>query len=448
MAKKTIQFNSFANGIGASEWENNAFHTIVGLDIYSKPGIVQCNRELINADTNENTVVDTLCTASCVVPAGDIFFSDNSGNIYKIHRTTEAVTKVHTNSQGAVVGIGYLNTYLYYATATKLGRILLANASDEASWSTFNNTWATFTVGGAYKHMVRQNLSLFITDGYLIASVDNTGAFSANVLDFEVTQVATALCKQKDYLLIGTTQGSNADKAGLFLWDCFSPSWSTSDEISERGVNCFIDGDEVTYISIGLIGNIYYWNGDSATFLFRLNDAGNVVATDVNPYGSANLNGLPLLNTVRGIYSIGRAKANMSLAQSISYVPSEGQGTTMGAISSVGSRIYSAWSTDEEAGIDKFGPNYAQGFVITPVALGKLSELKAKYAALPEGTSLSAQLDKDTAGFGSNITFTKDDTDERAYKSKEIGNKSMCQAKIFLNPFETSTPEVYDIEFL
>lgn len=441
--KKSQNFNKFYNGIGSSEWEQNMFHTLVNVDVHTKPGAAMCSKAFARADSS---IVDSVVNCRVVLPNGDILMGTENGKIFKIVANS-TVSLVHTDTQGPVRGIDYLGAYVYYATDDKLGRIGLSNASSESSWSTQNDSWATFTVAGAYKHMIKQNLSLFITDGYYVASVDNTGVFSPNVLDFETTQVTTSFVKIKDYLLIGTTQGSNGDKAGGYLWDTFSPSWSDSDEVQERGINCFIDGDELIYASIGLIGNIYYWNGTSFVFLFRLQDAGELVSTGINPYGSANLNGLPLLATSRGVYSIGRAKASMPIGQVIEYVPSLGQGTEIGALVTVASRVYFGYKNGSNYGIDKITSNYATGIIKTPVVVGKQSSVTAFYSSMPDGCSLELSVKNDGGSYVSK-EFKKNDTDTMAYESKMIANKAIHQSMISLIPNGATTPEIYDIAII
>lgn len=445
LRQKGTQFNRFTNGIGVSEWEQNAFYTLVSIDIHSKPGVAMNSLEMTRADSS---IVDAEILCRAVVPNGDTFMGASNGKIFKV-TSAGVVTLVHTSTQSVVYGIDYLDGYLYYASATKLGRIALANASSEASWSSQNDTWATFSIWSTYKAMMRQNLSLFITDGYYIASVDNTGAFSANVLDLETNQVATALHAWKIYLVIGTTKGTASAKAGIFVWDCFAPSWSDFDEINERGVNCFIDGDNVFYISIGLVGNIYYWDGTQAVFFQRLTDAGNIVVTGICPYASGNLNGLPLFATSRGIYSLGRAKSNLPVAQVIEYAQSQGQGTESVALAIVGNQVFVGCKNGSNYQIDKLSTGYAVGMIITPVALGKTTMMKVKYSSMPADGSITATMKIDNADFASR-TLVKDDTDERCYKvAGDIQSKTMVLAKLLLNPSvdKTETPEIYDIEF-
>ena len=439
---KPVLFGDFSKGIGTSEFDQGGFPTLVGIDIHSTPGLATCSKAM---EKTSATTVSKLCSCRVTLPNGDTLFGDSDGNIFKV-TSVGVVSKVHTDSQGAVLGIDYLGSYVYYATASKLGRQGLSNASSEATWSSHNDTFGTFTNSSTYKPMKKCRLSLFIGDGKYVASVDDSGTFSANVLDLEPNQVITALgVANKDYLLIGTISGSAGDKSGLFLWDTFSPTWNDFDEIAEPGINCFIDGDEILFISAGTVGNIYYWSGASAIFFTKLKDGENSVTTSINHYASANLNGLPLLATARGIYSLGRASAKLPIAQVIEYVPSQGQGTTIGALAVSGSQVFASYQNGSNYGIDKLSTNKYSGKIITPVALGKASYLKVFYSSLPTGTSISARI-KNDGGSWATHTLTKDANKMSYRSSKIIANKVFTQAEITLNASTTYAPSIFLIQ--
>lgn len=440
MLNKPVNFGNFFNGNGSSEFEQNGFFSIVGGDIHSKTGAISASLARIRADAS---IVDALPTCRVVLPNGDILMGAGT-KIFKI--SSAIVSLVHTDTQGAVLGIDYLGGYVYYAAASKLGRIALTNASSEATWSSQNDSWATFSNSATVKPMKKQNLCLFIGDGKYVASVDDTGAFAANSLDLEPNQIITALTKKKTYLLIGSTAGTASDKSYSFLWDTFAPSWSDEDDIPERGFNCFIDGDSVIFASVGTVGNIYYFNGSEWVFFTQLKDGENLVATSINPYASANLNGLALFNTKNGIFSIGRAKASLPLSQVIEYAHSQSAITGAGALAVSGTQVFSGWHTAAAYGIDKLSTNKGNCVIKCPIIIGKAELAKIFYNSLPTGTSITARIKNDNGSWVAK-TLTKDDTDERCYKTAtKIGNKSTSLLEITLVIATTYTPEIYLIQ--
>jgi len=438
-----MKLGNFSSGIGASEHAMQYWHTMVGVDVHSKPGALTGSLAMVRADS----VVDALCKSRVTLPNGDTFFgSSTSGKIWKV-TTAGVVSLVHTNTNGSILGMGFFNGYLYYASASKLGRQAEALASSEASWSSQSDNWATFTnANTSYHPMVEQNLSLFIGDGKYVAAVDETNTFSANVLDLQTHHVVTSIVPFENDILIGTIVGAYNNRSGIFRWDTYSPSWTTEDYVDEVGINCFINADDTMFISIGTIGNIYYYTGSKAKKWRRLKDGRNSVTTGVNAYGSGNLNGNPLLATIRGIYSLGRSDDTFPVAQVIEYVPSQGQGTELGALATVGSQIFVSYKNGSNYGIDKLDTNKYSGFIETPLIVGRPQKLVVKYDSLPSGTSISLQTSIDGAAYSS-VDMEKDDEDERVYQMKDQPvNKSTFQARITLNASTTTSPEIREVE--
>ena len=436
-----MNYEKFYNGI-KGKYDQAGFYALRGVDIHTTPGSITSSKAMTKTSAS---VVDATPTCSVVLPNGDSFFATSgSGKIWKC-TSTGTVTLVHTNTEGDTRGMGFFNGYLYYASSNKLGRITKAYASSQASWSSQNDTWATFSNNSSYKPMEVHNLSLFIGDGKYVASVDGAGTFSANVLDLETQHTVTALAKWGDYLLIGTYVGSNANQAAIFPWNTYSSSFLAPDYIDEAGVNMFIPADNTLYMQAGTVGNIYYWTGKKAALFTRLKDGANSLTTAINPYGSANLNGLPLISTTKGVYSLGRSDISLPTAQAIEYL-SSATITTAGAIETVANQVFLGWKASSSYGIDKLSTNKGTGVIETPLALGKFKSVKVYYDSLPASTSITCKLSKDGGAFASH-TLVQDDTDKRLYRSSAtIGNKSTLQVQISLVPHTTSAPSIYNIE--
>lgn len=435
-----MNFGEFHKGIGISENEKSKFHTLVNCDIHSNTGKLQCSKALADIDTGE--VVTNKPTCSIVLSNGDTFFGAGT-QILKVSGTT--VTQVHTSTQGAVLGLGEHKGYLYYATATKLGRTTVSNASSEATWSSQNDSWATFTNQKAYKPMVWINQTLCIGDGNYIAMVDENSSFIANALDILEREIVTAIHNQNDYLAIGTFVNSAVHQASFYNWDTYSPSWTEDYKVLERGVNMFFEVDGYTYAQVGSVGNIVQWTGERAVKFLPLKDGDNSIDTDINPYGVTNLNGLTLISTKRGVFSIGRISATLPLAMAIEYVSSEGQGAEHGAIEAVGSDILLGFKNGTTYGIDHISDNYATAKIITPEVDGKFDKIRVMYTSMPTGCSITARIKVDN-GSWTDHTLIKDDADLREYFSDvHVNNKSTIQAEITLNPATTNTPVIKNI---
>lgn len=437
---KPATYGEFYKGISLSKKLNGGFHTLRGVDVHSEAG--SCTGSFAFEKTS-GTVVDALPDNSVALPDGNtLFISSTSAKIWKC-TSSGTVTLVHTNTNGNNYGIGYFQGYVYYASGTKLGFISAANAVAQTPWSSQNDSWSTFTNTNTHAFkMAEQNISLFIPNKNLLAAVNSAGVFEANSLDLQSQHSITAVTPAGNGLLIGTLIGSSKNEAGLFLWDTYSPSWIADDTIPEAGVNTFIPGDDVIFISAGTVGNIYYWSGEKAIYYKRLKDADTVVTTGLNPSGAANINGLPLIATTRGIHSLGRGDASLPIAQVIEYLPSAGQGITPGALEVVGSQIFYGWKNGSTYGIDKKSTNKGTGVIITNQSRGKIKKVEISYDTIPTGTSITARISKDNASYAS-TTLVKDDTDNRVYKNTvDIMSNSSAQAEITLVPSGATSPTI------
>ncbi len=441
MAAKPTTFGSFHNGIALSKKIAGGFHSLKSCDIHSQAGAATGSFAF---EKTSGTIVDNLPDSSVTLPSGDSFFAtSSSGKIWKV--TTSGVTSlVHTNTQGVNFGLGYFMGYLYYASATKLGRIAESNASSEATWSSQTDSWATFTNTNVHPiKMEEQNASLFIPNRNYVAAVNSAGVFEAASLDLQSQHSITTCIPAGTGLLIGTWVGNYHNQAGLFLWDTYSPSYIVDSYIDEAGVNAFIRG-EMIFIQAGLVGNIYYWSGEKAVLYKRLRDGDTVIVTGINPSGAANLNGLPLFTTRQGIYSLGRGDASLPVAQNIEYVYSATNTITPGAIQVVGGQIFTGWKNFDGVtttyGIDKLSNNKSYAIITTCQAKGVIKSVKVFYDSIPAGTSISARVNKDNSGFVTH-DLVQDDGDERCFRSVvDVMSKSSAQFEITLVSSGSNSP--------
>lgn len=433
-------FGNFFNGIGISESDKEYFYRLVNVDVHTYTGKIQNSLALVDIDASN--YVDSKPTCSIVASNGDTFFGAGT-KIFKI--SSGVITLVHTNTQGAVLGLGEHLGYLYYASANKLGRQTVALASSQSTWSSQNDSWATFTNQTAYKPMVWVNQILCIGDGNYIAIVDENGTFNANAFDVLTQDIATALQNTNDYLSVGTFVNSAVHQASIYLWDTYSPSWTEDYKVSERGVNMFFMMDGFSYAQIGTIGNIYQWTGERAVIYTRLRDGENTVTTGINPYGNTNLNGLTLIATDRGVFSLGHASPRVPIAQVIEYVGTAGQGADLGCIEAIGSNFYLGWKSGSTYGVDKIGTNYATGIIETPMFEGKAKRMRIRYGSMPANCSITARTSSDGGSLVSHA-LVKDDEDSREYISDvDMSNKSELRAEITLVPSGATTPIISKI---
>lgn len=418
-------FSDWYKGISKSKYDQQGFDNLVNVDVHSVLGELRCQLAL----ASESTTPNENCISEVVSNGDTFFFSTESGKIWK--RTFAGTYSiVHTNTNGANKGCGLFNGVLYYATATKLGKITEALASSESSWSSQNDSFGTFTVGSSYKPMKTVGSSIFIGDGYLIAAVDSTGSFSANVLDLPSIYSATTLIGVGDDLLIGTIIGTNVQSCKLFLWDRISPAWTYADEIGEAGIACMIKGDNITYL-ITTSGNTYYWNGSQAIKFKKIRG----VTPSVNHYASTMLNGRALFATGTKVFSIHRETTEMPWAIVQEYTLTAG---TCQSIIAVGSQLLV--STGDN--IDKIGTTYATATIDTPIAKGQ--NVTVHYDSLGTGGTIGISTTVDGADYVEQ-TVTPDVINKKAYFDGSLGKVNFMQARITLTP-GTGTIGISSIE--
>jgi len=423
-----MNYGSFYRGINAGAKDQRGFPSIINGDVHSNPGALTCSRALSSL-----TTLTQKPEISAKLPNGDIFFANSTnGEIYK--ESAGVVSLVHTDSNGKHFGMEYSKGYLYYASATKLGRIPIANASSEATWSSHNDSWQSFqnTNTKVFK-MAEVRGKLLIPNGRQLAMITYLGAFNPNALDFYPDFTITCVHCDEITAVIGADDGT---QTAVFTWDTLKSTWIVEDYIPEVGANMFLKLDNDIAIQIGAIGNIYKWSGRKAYQWKRMRNNG-VISTSLNPYGSSNLNGLTLIATGEGIYSLGRADAEFPEALVIEYTAHNGGACH--AIETHGNDII--LGTDDS--IDKTGTDYATAIVTTPEANGK--EISVYYDELPGKSNITARVKLDSGAWDNHDLVNSSDEDMRMHSKYEVSPKRRVQAEISLVPNGTDVPVIDNI---
>jgi len=392
----------------------NSMSRMIGWDIHSIPALLQVNQKMTKISS---TTVTELCKA--VVDCSDgnkYWFSGSSGKIWK-QTSSNVVSLVHTTTPAtggaSCLGAMQHGGYIYWATETKLHRILITGTSD---WTTNAvEDWQTFTNGNASFHPMKTvNLVLFIGDGNLIHQVSETNTYSVSALDIPVGYITTALGTMSTSLLIGAYLGAGINKATIFQWNTWSTSFTNSDDVPEEGIWAFLEADNYVLVNAGLAGNIYYYNSVGLEHFKRITGTYTPSATaKIYPYATAIWKGsIPIFGVSNvsgnpcdeGIWSLGKHSRNypnvLNLEFPISELDGDGyhrvSGVEIGAILVSGSNIYCAWAYNSTYGIDKldYSNKIAKPIMETRAMIPDNSSLTpfryftAGYKSLPSGTSI------------------------------------------------------------
>jgi hypothetical protein len=419
------QFNQFFNGQGTSKHIQTAFDSIVNGDVHSDIGSITSQVALV-ADTTSG--VPTEDCMQCTSPAGTTyFFSFTSGKIWKraVNGSYSSLTD-NANTTGHR-GCRYYNGYIRYWTATKLGKFVVeTEASRNDSHGTFSN--------GQALGSCEENLTLYITDGKYIASVNSSETFSANALDLPAQYIGSCIIPDGfTNVLIGTFIGLNVQTCRAFLWDTYSDSFTLSDEIPESGVNSFINCDEIILAQCGNSGKIYQWTGQTMALW---NNELRGESTIHGQLRSTVFKSKPLIAVGNSIYSIYRKNAEMPRVLVKEY-------TSSASITSIGfSGGTLIVSTDE--GVDLSGTDKATATIDTPEIHGRYNQVVIDYTSLPTGTAIGISTNINGAGWVAQTPIT-DTINKKVYFDGGLADCSFMQARITLTPSGSNSPVITNI---
>jgi len=396
-----------------SKWSGIAgsFFKSIGINFHDTPGLIQIHQKLsINSGA---TVSEFVKVALSLSTGYSIWFSADTGKIWaRSSGGTWTLADTATAAAGGVTCLGAMeyDSFVYWATESRLHRVTIAGADDTWAAAAITRNFATFTKTDASFHpMAIQDLTLFIGDANLVASVNSAGTFDDNVLDLnEPHRIRTMIPYEID-LLIGTWIATTVSRAAVIRWDTVSPSWNSYDEVNEVGVNAFIRDDNFVYAQCGLAGRIYFYNGEKLEPYKRI--PGTWSSTqygEVFPYSVGTYKGLPVFGfsngsgnpTEQGVYTLGSYSRDYPKVLDLSFVNSQDKTATqeIGAIIVENFNLMVAWKDGANYGVDAISTTqkYASASLQTTMLfqdqrdiLKTIEGVFALYETLPSGTSIT-----------------------------------------------------------
>lgn len=448
----------------------DSLYRIVGFDLHDEPGVMKVAPKLtkISAST-----VTGLAKSVVVASNGETYFFDaDSGKIWRV-KTDFTVQLAYTTSAAAgeskCLGACEYNGYIYWATQSRLHRITLANAL-VTTWATLDLNWKTFTRTDISFHRMKvQNDILYIGDGYALAQVENN-TFSATALDlpFPIHHRISAVENYLTGVLSGTFVASTVVECIVALWNGWSVSFSSKDELPEVGVNSFLKVDNRVIANIGKKGNFYVFNGQQMEQYKRVpGDWGGIFSTKgaiVHPDAVANVNGMPLFGvsnvsgnpTLEGVYSFGSYSREYPIIMDLTYPISTGNltGVEIGAIALVGTDMLVSWKDGSTYGIDKIDTSnkFNGAYFETREAAFERGTEKAfgaeiYYRTLPDET-LSIKLYASVDG-GASFTelILTNDSDSKMLYLKEQFKANKVIFRVVTSASANNAPEIESVDF-
>ena len=313
--KKYI-ISSFRGGI--SKYKDRglagAFQYGRNLNFRTDDNTLTCNQDL--TQEGSRVIADLI---NFFVPSitGKLYAFGDSGKIYE-RDSAGTWTLKYTDPDGEIKGAAEWyqengNTYLFWATDTKLHSKELPGASD---WSDVDAnivvgsttyTYPKTNLLSAAWHTMKQALGdLYIANDNKLAMVGYDGSFTTEALSIFFDESLKSLLERDTYILFGTARQDGREISHLYQWDTISSSWNGKKVVFKGDVNAIIDTD-IGLAQVGTDGGIFY--ADMVTpLLIRTIDGGG----QSNPGGVDVDEGLALFgiygnsNDDNGIYSYGR----------------------------------------------------------------------------------------------------------------------------------------------
>lgn len=460
---QTLTINDFRGGIveEGRRGPRGSSKFVQGLDIRSGENTLKCQQAL---KKDSGSVVTDLVLE--IVPAtdGNVYAFGDTGKIYR--KTSGTWTLVYTDPDGKITGATEFkstsNTWLLYATQTKLKKILLSTAG--GAWGT-PTTVGSFINGNDNFHQMRNAIGVvLINDGDVQALYDYEDAFNNAALRMPTGTVGRSIWDRKNRVYIGDR--NDVLKSGTLIeWDRLADSWLDKESAKGWGINAIEDFEGGALCQVGNNGTLRYFNLNTITSFKRIPYTGEAYPGGITTHNELIHIGM-FGGTRDGVYAIGRLDKNDPLAISLEYVPSHGKktGCTIGAVQSTGDDLLVSWKDGTTYGIDNIDTaNKAEGIyeslrnTMSRAQVDKLVEwIKLNIKEMPDGCSVevkwrssgdsyttwkSAELaDGDTA-----TGVDEEDADGSKIVFKAGAQGEEYEVQVLLHPSGNTTPEILSI---
>lgn len=456
---------------GLSDYENKgitgSFKFGKNLDVRSDTDSLKANQAL--TEDVSGVTLDSVVLFIVNSSDGNAYLFTRNGKIYK--RTSAGVySLVYTDSEGVITGAcEWMNdngdTFIYWATATKLHRKALPGTSN---WSdvdaTVNGqTYPKTDLTSATWHTMKViKGALYICNVSKIAIVGYDDSYSNEILQLIPGSVSKCLMEFGNYAYIGCGRSDNGQRGSLFTWDTAqSLNYNTYKHIGETPINAMLDG-EYPIMQVGTSGKLRLADTSSYMLPIRSIPGGG----QVNPDGieSDDLvymgvfgNNDDVDNTTRtGVYTFGRNRLNSNPVLNLDYALDCDE---IGSVKKVGTDLLISYKDGSTYGVKKVDTaNKATGLfrsidLKAPTSSYDPSWLKVRLVMkpLPVGTSVGVKrrINKTTDFVVCNLDggATTYDTEDGTEAVFLIGDKGkVAEIEIDLNPHGNYTPEILTVE--
>lgn len=350
MALSIYTIKSWRGGISDEEDKGiiGSFKFGKNCDIHKRRDSLSCQQAM---KKESGTIVTDLILFILPASDGNSYHFGDSGKIYK--RTPAGVwSLVYTDPNGKIRGAEEWRGYIYWATATRLGRKPIPGAAD---WADANPAWQTTLDDVDWHTMVvgagRQG-DLFICNNDKLAMVDFAGVFTTEAVKIIPNNIIKCLVSNDEDIIFGSVKKDNAEEGYLWAWNTLLMAWRKRKRIPTKGINALLIS-EIMIAQAGLNGEIFF-----SDLVHQLPITSFPGGGYVNPGGVTTKGNLAMFGVYGsdkcGIYSYGRVAKNRVFALNLDYVLSMNKlsGIEIGAVKMVGKDLLASWKDGTTYGVD------------------------------------------------------------------------------------------------
>lgn len=299
-----IVIDNFQKGVASSPFIG--FASMVGMDIFRKPGIIQNAPALVQQST---VTLTGLVTAQGIDSHGNVYIGTNDGNVYKQASVGAVYTLIGTTTGNSPIhDFAFVQDYLIISKSNQtldLYGPLIGGSGYINDWKTGLNQ----SVNGYKKMVVGQDNVLYIANEGALAS--QTGLYptlstspsaiaNASCLStgLPTNRIATTICEMNRYIVIVTCFGNaQSGKTKVYFMDRgtldaskTSFSLSIGVDIPERQINQIINQNNRLVMFGPDTGTFYTTNSTNYSIITTL------PGRQLNQTYSTKPNAITLLN--------------------------------------------------------------------------------------------------------------------------------------------------------
>lgn len=277
------------------------------------------------------------------------------------------------------------------------------------------------------------------------------------------------LGRWREYLAIGTTQGTNIsdyDYGIIFFWNGTDPTYNFYVDVPQGAINCILSGDPLYFIA-GYSGDFMEYAGGRPKKIRRMPKVGNI-ALEFNRKAIAMWRALVHIGMAenststdieRGVYSWGTLHEELSPTLSFDYPLSLGltTGATLeiGLVFPHGSSLFISWRNGTSYGVDKVSLSNAPfatatcEFLITDTdkieAEKQAQFIRGYFKALSSGDSMTLKykIDRNSSWTSGSAVTTADVKEARLPLPTKANRFNEVEVAVDMATTNSTSPEFY-----